>query len=265
MRPANEITSELIASGLSQSQTALLMELVLSMSTGLSGGHPQDRADKATERRERDKLRKREERKRINELQGGAKANDIAATPSIPSTAVRGLSTGQSGRLPDEEEIERGLQVEGKKKSKKGSRLQNCARASDDDRAFALSTGIPPDKIDTEWAEFVDFWIGVPGARGVKLDWPATWRNRVRSIIWKYKGGHGKSPHSPRTDPVAGRATAREADFVAAMGRGAAGQLEKSGDARREREISGDTDPSAGAGPDERTESRDRPAFRVIG
>ena len=29
--------------------------------------------------------------------------------------------------------------------------------------------------------KFRDYWIGVPGARGTKLDWPATWRNFVRT------------------------------------------------------------------------------------
>ncbi len=28
--------------------------------------------------------------------------------------------------------------------------------------------------------EFKDYWIGVPGQRGRKIDWFATWRNRVR-------------------------------------------------------------------------------------
>ncbi|MBO9555566.1 hypothetical protein [Cellulomonas sp.] len=27
---------------------------------------------------------------------------------------------------------------------------------------------------------FVDYWRGVPGSKGVKLDWPATWRNWLR-------------------------------------------------------------------------------------
>ena len=27
---------------------------------------------------------------------------------------------------------------------------------------------------------FVDYWRGVPGTKGVKLDWPATWRNWLR-------------------------------------------------------------------------------------
>lgn len=33
------------------------------------------------------------------------------------------------------------------------------------------------------WEEFHDYWVGVPGQRGRKLDWAATWRNRVRERI----------------------------------------------------------------------------------
>jgi hypothetical protein len=29
--------------------------------------------------------------------------------------------------------------------------------------------------------KFRDYWVGVPGAKGTKLDWPATWRNFIRS------------------------------------------------------------------------------------
>lgn len=29
--------------------------------------------------------------------------------------------------------------------------------------------------------EFKDYWIGVPGARGLKRDWFATWRNKIRN------------------------------------------------------------------------------------
>lgn len=35
---------------------------------------------------------------------------------------------------------------------------------------------------DTITAEFVDYWRAVPGAKGVKLDWIATWRNQVRRV-----------------------------------------------------------------------------------
>ena len=32
----------------------------------------------------------------------------------------------------------------------------------------------------TVFAQFVDYWIAQPGQKGVKTDWPATWRNWVR-------------------------------------------------------------------------------------
>lgn len=31
--------------------------------------------------------------------------------------------------------------------------------------------------------EFVDYWVAVPGQKGVKVDWQATFRNRVRQLI----------------------------------------------------------------------------------
>jgi len=32
-----------------------------------------------------------------------------------------------------------------------------------------------------EHEKFVDYWLGCPGARGRKVDWPATWRNWMRT------------------------------------------------------------------------------------
>lgn len=52
-------------------------------------------------------------------------------------------------------------------------------------------------------AEFVDYWRAVPGAKGVKLDWPATWRNWVRrrgadGPPGAYRGGRSPVPAGPR-------------------------------------------------------------------
>lgn len=35
--------------------------------------------------------------------------------------------------------------------------------------------------VRTEHAKFVDYWLGAPGIKGRKLDWPATWRNWMRT------------------------------------------------------------------------------------
>ena len=42
-----------------------------------------------------------------------------------------------------------------------------------------------------EHVEFVDYWVGAPGNRGVKADWPATWRNWMRR---RQRESVGRSP-----------------------------------------------------------------------
>lgn len=53
--------------------------------------------------------------------------------------------------------------------------------------------------------EFVDYWRAVPGAKGEKTDWPATWRNWLRREADKLKpgplvavGGRSSPPAGPR-------------------------------------------------------------------
>lgn len=41
--------------------------------------------------------------------------------------------------------------------------------------------------------EFVDYWKAVPGQRGRKTDWVATWRNRMRD-----KAGRKATAEAPR-------------------------------------------------------------------
>lgn len=58
--------------------------------------------------------------------------------------------------------------------------------------------------------EFVDYWRGIPGQRGVKLDWVGTWRNHMRKRQqWhderaaQRPGGRGPAngrPRQPRAD-----------------------------------------------------------------
>lgn len=62
-------------------------------------------------------------------------------------------------------------------------------------------------------AKFRDYWLGVPGQRGRKADWPATWRNFVRSEF-------ARSPPS-RASPTA---LERQADAVARITGGLMGR-----------------------------------------
>ena len=52
---------------------------------------------------------------------------------------------------------------------------------------FARSLGFSTDQEREARAEFADYWLGVPGSRGCKTDWPATYRNRLRDVAAKRK------------------------------------------------------------------------------
>lgn len=74
------------------------------------------------------------------------------------------------------------------KNNKRGARLPENWVPSADDRIFAKLLGWSDDQIDSEAANFRDYWIAQPGARGLKLDWPATWRKWIRSSKIKPAG-----------------------------------------------------------------------------
>jgi len=70
-------------------------------------------------------------------------------------------------------------------RSSRGTRLPADWQPSAEDRQFAESVGLDP------WeaaAEFRDYWVGAPGAKGLKADWPATFRNRCREVSSRLRG-----------------------------------------------------------------------------
>jgi uncharacterized protein YdaU (DUF1376 family) len=63
--------------------------------------------------------------------------------------------------------------------------------------AFAIREGFTEREADQIAAKFRDYWTAQPGKAGVKLDWPATWRNWVRNEAER-RGVHGASPRPKR-------------------------------------------------------------------
>lgn len=49
-----------------------------------------------------------------------------------------------------------------------------------------------------ETAAFVDYWRGIPGTRGRKVDWPATWRNWMRRAETDH---HARAPNGRASSP----------------------------------------------------------------
>lgn len=87
-------------------------------------------------------------------------------------------------------------------KAARGLRLHAAWFASPTDIADAIS-------IQPTWtachaesiaAAFRDYWISIPGQRGLKLDWSATWRNWVRKSAPLGANGGKRSNHGQQRD-----------------------------------------------------------------
>jgi len=118
---------------------------------------------------------------------GSRKNNDIAEATANPKTS-------QPEPEPEPEPKKKEPSV-----PKKGTRI------SDDfepDQDYAVEAGLRPERVLIEVAKFKDYWRATPGQKGVKLDWPATWRNWVRSALDRQGG--------PRGSPSQGKSAFRE-------------------------------------------------------
>jgi uncharacterized protein YdaU (DUF1376 family) len=81
--------------------------------------------------------------------------------------------------------------------AKRGSRVDDFIP----DILVATEMGMAEATARFESEQFLDYWRGVPGAKGVKLDWPATWRNRVREQIQRNGSGHRAPANRSRPPP----------------------------------------------------------------
>jgi hypothetical protein len=84
-------------------------------------------------------------------------------------------------------------------KEKRGTRISEDWKPSQDDFNQALQMGLTVEQVDNEANKFRDYWIGVPGAKGVKLNWSATWRNRCRDVV-EWRSGKASKPNPVRDD-----------------------------------------------------------------
>jgi len=78
---------------------------------------------------------------------------------------------------------------------KRGTRLTKDWEPSDDVIKWAINERTDLD-IQKVLDSFTDYWVSVSGAKGVKLDWDATFRNWVRNQ-------HGTGKTQPRTNETA--------------------------------------------------------------
>lgn len=99
-------------------------------------------------------------------------------------------------------------------KPKKATRIPIPFEITADMREWAAIKA-PGVDLDEATAEFVDYWRGVSGQRGTKLDWAATWRNRMRDK-------QGRLPRPSNVVAIRSKQAANEDLFADAYRRAAA-------------------------------------------
>jgi hypothetical protein len=96
-----------------------------------------------------------------------------------------------------------------KPRTTRGERLPDNFVITPEMRTWAREK-VPTVNIDSETERFSDYWRGVPGAKGVKSDWPGTWRNWMRRTQDDHSGrgpraspgSNGHQSYPGRTDPA---------------------------------------------------------------
>ena len=84
-------------------------------------------------------------------------------------------------------------------KAATGSRLSEAWFLPQDWGEWALTEGMGRDAIRIEADKFRDYWISVPGAKGRKAHWLATWRNWIRKAAKDgQRNGHGNGHATDR-------------------------------------------------------------------
>jgi len=88
---------------------------------------------------------------------------------------------------------EQELKADARSAKNRGSRLPSDWVPTADLIAWARAERASVD-LPTEIAKFRDYWIAKAGQQGVKLDWPATFRNWIRSVREGPPRPNGKPP-----------------------------------------------------------------------
>lgn len=122
------------------------------------------------------------ERNAANGRKGGqARAKRVASKSLSENEAGAKPSSGENVatfNTETETETETTPSDEGVPR-KRSSRIPKNFTITDDMRAWAKAE-VPLVNVDAKLSEFVDYWVGVPGQKGVKADWVSTWRNSMR-------------------------------------------------------------------------------------
>jgi len=131
---------------------------------------------------------KRKKRKDITPQQGGA-------TKGQPDSFNTSFSSSSSISSSNTKEKTTTVPRATRSAEARGTRLPSDFSLSPDLRLWSESNAAHVD-VDAALAEFRDYWCGVAGARGRKLDWDATFRNRLRELETRKETNGSNKPNN---------------------------------------------------------------------
>ena len=79
----------------------------------------------------------------------------------------------------------------------RGSRIDPEWKLTPDMGNYGRSRGLHRREVEQEAEKFRNYWTAKPGAAGVKLDWPATWRNWCISAAERLGRVPPQDPNTP--------------------------------------------------------------------
>lgn len=117
------------------------------------------------------------------------------ASDGLSSSSSSSISSSTSTTPSGKEQQQRAKRTP----EMQGTRLPDDFCLNSEMREWAARES-PHVDVDRAFAAFGDYWRGVPGAKGKKLDWLGTWRNRLRDLDEHKARNNGFSGKQSNTD-----------------------------------------------------------------
>ncbi|WP_298725759.1 DnaA N-terminal domain-containing protein [uncultured Ferrovibrio sp.] len=162
---------------------------------------PKREDNTAAERKRRQREREKEAVDRTDVTHGHGTSRDVTTDKNRgdenreESTSLRDGAPPALVLVGDDQQQDRG-----KDKTKRGTRLTADMELPERWALWAKAEGHPDPQ--AEWERFRDYWCGVAGKDGVKLDWEGTWRNRVRKVLQEGRPAVGHKQTGATSTPV---------------------------------------------------------------
>lgn len=123
------------------------------------------------------------------------KSNEINGVSDADAMRTHMRNACQSEPEPELYKEKEDTNVSSKKKNlRKGSRISSDWQLPKDWGDWAISEGMDELGVRREADKFLDYWLSVPGQKGVKLNWHSTWRNWIRRAVENRGQAKGGKP-----------------------------------------------------------------------